>query len=487
MEPGNSGVHKKIIYRIMKKSLEYHKYPGLFVCCHDCGRNVNHKQSGKKICNHPLDRQFYKALIKIPNTGGERTSKNLSSKTFDEAVKEFLEFKHRVYNPHLYEENTELEKPELLIDAVAMYVDYLHDLGIPHHKKKYLSESHIKTTIQFLKEFVQFVSKKKYDLEKFKLASISDSLVGEYCKYIEDKGNSNYTFNDKIKALKTFFNYLILTKGYPLKNIWKDVSMKSESQTDITIAPKDFYDLLDVISPENSRAQIGKTKRNMFRPWLKDVIMLKAYTGRRNIEVFTMKWNMVKFEGDTPMYIMSPNNKLNQLQNNTKKIELQYAYVPIGVELLDLLTTLGLDAKKNCDEYIIAPEEPYRKSMERFCSKCFSFYFDKLERGYKAQFKHLRQTYVTAEDIFLRRGASMQHSDYRTTAKHYIDRKEIAKDMVRNGFRVFPKRPSKEVQRTLPQGTVSNKKDPANLQGLDYVGGAYRSRTGDLLTASQTL
>jgi len=29
--------------------------------------------------------------------------------------------------------------------------------------------------------------------------------------------------------------------------------------------------------------------------------------------------------------------------------------------------------------------------------------------------------------------------DYQTTSKHYIDRKEIAKDMVRQGFRVFPK------------------------------------------------
>ena len=33
----------------------------------------------------------------------------------------------------------------------------------------------------------------------------------------------------------------------------------------------------------------------------------------------------------------------------------------------------------------------------------------------------------------------MQHSNYQTTSKHYIDRKEIAKDMVKQGFRVFPK------------------------------------------------
>jgi len=37
----------------------------------------------------------------------------------------------------------------------------------------------------------------------------------------------------------------------------------------------------------------------------------------------------------------------------------------------------------------------------------------------------------------------MQHSNYRTTSKHYIDRKEIAKQMVKNGFRVFEKSKTK--------------------------------------------
>ena len=57
--------------------------------------------------------------------------------------------------------------------------------------------------------------------------------------------------------------------------------------------------------------------------------------------------------------------------------------------------------------------------------------------------------------------------------------------MVERGFRVFPPRPSKEIQRTLPQDTVSNKKDPVISQGLDYLCGAYRSRTDDLLTARE--
>ena len=31
----------------------------------------------------------------------------------------------------------------------------------------------------------------------------------------------------------------------------------------------------------------------------------------------------------------------------------------------------------------------------------------------------------------------MQHADYRTTAKHYIDRKEIAKDMVKKVLIIY--------------------------------------------------
>jgi hypothetical protein len=123
--------------------------------------------------------------------------------------------------------------------------------------------------------------------------------------------------------------------------------------------------------------------------------------------------------------------------------------------------------------------------MEKLTSKSFTFFFSKLKRNYDYpfQFKHLRQTYVTAEDMFLRKGFSMQHSDYRTTVKHYIDRKEIAKDMVANGFKVFPH----QIKRTPREDTPETKKDPAILQGLDYESGAYRNRTDDLLTASQTL
>ncbi len=101
--------------------------------------------------------------------------------------------------------------------------------------------------------------------------------------------------------------------------------------------------------------KIGKKRRNMYKVWLKDLIMLKAFTGRRNDELFEMRWDMIHYEDDQPIYIMSPDIKINKLQNNFDRRDFQFSYVPIGVELKSLLNQLGMKNKRGSSEYIIAP------------------------------------------------------------------------------------------------------------------------------------
>jgi hypothetical protein len=84
----------------------------------------------------------------------------------------------------------------------------------------------------------------------------------------------------------------------------------------------------------------------------------------------------------------------------------------------------------------------------------FTFFFKKLNRNYTRQLKHLRQTYITREDLFVNTKISMQHSNYRTTSKHYIDKREVAKQMVKNGFRVF----DKKIKKDTPVRHCSHKK-----------------------------
>jgi hypothetical protein len=152
---------------------------------------------------------------------------------------------------------------------------------------------------------------------------------------------------------------------------------------------------------------------------------------------------MIHYENDMSIYIESPNIKVNRHQNNFDEKDFQYVYVPVGEELFELLIELNLEENYHSNDYIIAPKEENRDNLEKYASIYFSFFFKKLGRNYTRQLKHLRQTYITREDLFVNGRISMQHSNYRTTAKHYINKREVAKQMVKNGFRIFAEKNQK--------------------------------------------
>ena len=424
----------------MKKNLEYQKVNGLFVFCRKCRSDINGNSKSATGCNHPIDSQAYKAVIRIPNSGYDRKTKVLNARNFEDALLEFAQFKKQVKSP-LRNSLTKAKplKTNLLIELMPQYIDYMNDEKVPHHLKKHLAKSHIKSTTVFLQDFIKFLKNAGLNVRTLELKSITDSVVGIYCEHLETKDYSNYTYNAKIKALRTFYNYLIEKEDYTIKNVWKKVKLKSEKGTDESISAKDFYDLLEVINDIDSSVRIGKTQRNMYKPWMKDLIRLKAYTGRRNAELFAMRWNMIHFESGKPVFIQSPNIKINRQQNNFDEKDFQFAYVPVAEELSELLDELGLQMNIGSSDYIIAPDVlQNRKYLEDFASKSFTFFFKRLKRDYTRQLKHFRKTYITQEDLFVNGRISMQHSNYQTTSKHYIDRKEIAKDMVKLGFRIFP-------------------------------------------------
>jgi len=387
-----------------------------------------------------LESQSYKAVVRIPNSGYDRKTKILVARNYLDAVLEFANFKKQVKNPFTNSLKTiKPAKTNKLIELMSIYIDFMNDEKVPHHMKKHLTKSHILTTKVFLQDFAKFLKTIGFNLKKIELKTITDSVVGKYCEFLESKDYSNYTYNAKVKALRTFYNYLIDKEDYEIKNVWKKVKLKSEKGTDESISTEDFYQLLEVINETDSFDQIGKTRRNMYKPWIRNLIKLKAYTGRRNAELFAMKWDMIHFEDGKPVYIQSPNIKINRQQNNFDEKDFQFAFVPVAEELSELLDELGLQNHLNSDRYIIAPDVlTNRKYLEDFASKSFTFFFKRLKRSYTRQLKHFRKTYITQEDLFINGRISMQHSNYNITSKHYIDRRQIAKEMVKQGFMVFP-------------------------------------------------
>lgn len=418
----------------MAKTLKYVKINGLRVFCNECKRTINNSSTSKSKCNHPLEKQVYKAVIKITNGGGKIRTRILKSLELDDAIIELVDFKKEVNNDS-YGQTDRNETPQLLIECIAMYIDYINDNNVPYHLKKNLSKGYIKTIKSLLNSLIYFLEDNGYNMNILKIEKIDDNVVGEYSKHLVKKQFKNPTYNSKIKYLRTFYNYLIDVKDYSIKNVWKKVPLKSIGSTDKSINTKDFKDLLDIVTPVDSISQEGKTRRNMYKPWLREVYLLKAFTGRRHAELFEMKWDMIYFENGKPVYIKSPDIKLNKQQNNFNKDDFEYVYIPVGEELKQLLNIFGLQNKKGSNEYLIAPEIVNRTTIENQASKSFTFFFKKLNKVELLRLRSLRKTYVTREYVFV--NISMQHSKPSTTYKHYVDRKEIAKDMVKKGFRIF--------------------------------------------------
>lgn len=427
--------------------LEYKKFTGLEVRCLQCGNTIHRNRAPKNGCKHPIEKTAYRAIVIVPGTKKKRITKILKSRTYIDAIKECLDFRTDVLNG-TYQNNIiqGKAKPQLLIDCIRMYLDFLADVDIPEHKKKHNSERYLTSARSHFRTYIQFLESKRINTNVFKINDIDSQHVGNYYAYLTANTASNYTFNHRVKAMRALFKYLIETEKYKLENVFKEVTQKAEKGKDIIMAGDDFNELLNMVTPENSIKKVGKnTRRNMYKSWLVDAFKLKAYTGRRDEEIFKMKWNMIHYKGDIPVYIKTPNQKVNRLKNLNSEEELDYIYVPIIEELELFLNEIGLKENKTPNAFIIAPELKDRNTMVSQASKSFTFFWEKLDKEYIIKLKHLRSTYITANEIYsFRQGPKLkQHANSRVTDKHYNDQTKIAefisKDRSEYRFIVFPK------------------------------------------------
>ena len=78
-------------------------------------------------------------------------------------------------------------------------------------------------------------------------------------------------------------------------------------------------------------------------------------------------------------FLQSPNIKVNKQQDNFNQKDFQFAFVPIGEELFDLLIDLGLFNYYGSNSFIIEPNVFNLKYLQDFANKSFSFFFKKLK------------------------------------------------------------------------------------------------------------
>lgn len=422
------------------RTLKYKKFIGLHVVCKKCNKLVEVSQASYKGCNHPINRQKYKAIVK---TNGSRKTRDLKAFDYNEAVKEVLAFRDELSNPIKFEipaAKVEVEYT-LLSDFIMMYSDWLENVDVPRYEQKLRSAKYIKETVGYIMKFGDFLKSNGQDLGKLSIYQIDKFMLGDFYEHLENTVKSPSTFNHNLRAIKNFYNFLVNERELLIVNIPKKMKLKYENPNPTSVADQDFITLLSKINPEDS-IQVLKsgTKKNRFRSYTKAGIELCAYTGMRLEEVVSIKYSDIELDENGEVeYLIGTDLKFERAHNWDKTKAKKIVHIPLSPELKDLLTRLKYKENVEVDRYLIAGDESIsRGSLAKQLSHSFTFYRRKAELGEDFSIKHLRKTFLTK--LHLQTGLT-ESMGYQKTSnvilKNYIDKRDVVKEANRRGFSYF--------------------------------------------------
>ena len=423
------------------KILKYKKFTGLHIVCKKCGRHIEVSQDEYKGCNHPFERQRYKALIHI---NGGRKTKDLSASTYEEAIKQLLEFKDKLANPvKISVEPKELEsKPTLFKDCIMMYSDWLENVDVPFFERKIRRREYIRDTIGYvckLKDYLQENTK-----EELSIYNVEKNLVNSYFEELYKKCKSISTYNHNIRANKGFYKFLTVTKGYEIYNPMAAAKLKNESPNPINVSDTDFNKIIQSCSDENSSIHTYKNgvRKKMYRPYIKEAFEIIAYTGMRNTEAISIKYSDIVLDENGELdYVLGVDLKYEKTHNYDQSKPTKVVPIPYSPELEDLLIRLDYKNHLGEDRYLIGPDENIsRDSMAKLLSHSFKFYRDKCGINTKIGLKHLRKSYLTKIEAQTGLVESLGYQKTkRVIQNNYLVKPEIAKAVKQKGFRLFKK------------------------------------------------
>ena len=312
------------------------KWKGLTIYCYRCKTNVYDicKKSGKPLsqCKHG-ENHVFKVYVHVSGTTNQRRTKKLETRDINEAIIQAAAFENEIKNNILMEKKNKEEKvvvteikntektndknviednnvidtvesnkpiqnlnhnnqPYLLVNALARYIGWLHNEGVPAHRVKERSEEHIKDVERSFKLFVECLKENGYRLSSLHINDVNDEMVGHIYEHLEKLNLANRTFNKHLGYYTSFLKWYTGQYNIPINNYFESVKRKIVNYNPEAITQKEYLTLLKVITPENGIKEydsIEKPFRNLYRPWLKDGIRLALETGRRREEIINLK------------------------------------------------------------------------------------------------------------------------------------------------------------------------------------------------------
>ena len=421
------------------KKLYYKKFKGLHIVCKGCNRTIEVTQTPYKGCVHPIEKQRYKAVIKI---NGVRKTKDLKSTSYDDAVSELISWKKDLENPVsiVINQKEEVKPSELLEDCIWMYSDYLENVDVAYHERKHRSSKHIKQTVKYILEFKQYLDSTNFNTAIKPITEISKIKFGDYYEAVGKKAKSAYTFNHKIKSVKGFFDFIVDEKNYKMEHPCRKVTLKHEESNPVSVSDNDFLKLLSVVSPEDSMQIVGKESKNRYRPWTVNSFKLSAFTGMRNEEVVSLKYSDIKLDENGELdYLEGVDLKFERKYNWDGSKPKKFVPIPITPELEQLLTELDYKSHIGKDLYLIDGDNKMnRGSLAKAMSHSFTFYRRKAGLPDTFSIRHLRKTFLTKLQTQTGLAASAGYQKTMSVIdKHYLDKIAISRHIKQQNFSIF--------------------------------------------------
>ncbi|WP_242121095.1 tyrosine-type recombinase/integrase [Aestuariivivens sediminicola] len=169
--------------------------------------------------------------------------------------------------------------------------------------------------------------------------------------------------------------------------------------------------------------------------YLKNGFRLALLTGLRREELVTLSWNDLFYsEKKGCLMFVIDNLKVERITGKKYKSK----YVPVGPDLMDLLTELGYDDFKGSDLFILVPNRKVKHTtIMSTLSRGFSHYYMQAFPDNKLkQFKVLRKTYISYLNKEV--GDSVieltSHGSMKVVNKHYVDAEVVAKGLTMKIF-----------------------------------------------------
>lgn len=405
----------------MKLKLPKNSFAGIKIYCSKC------KIDNPK-CRH-YENHSYRMRVHVAGTKNKIKSKTLDSKKYEEALIEAIEFKNEMIKNNFQSIKVdETGNDYSIADAILKYHQYLSGEHIYVHKRKIVTEAYRDECIRYCRYFASTL-KKKYDLSLKRVASINQVDVADFYLWAENH-YAPKTFNKCMRELKAFFEFLIEVEEIEMKNPFKKyVSKYVEKSNNETLTKDEFEKIIksiDVKSPVKVYDGKGKNvKKKMYYPYLKNAFKLFLFTGCRREEVLDLRWSQIFSTINGIKFFRIENSKViksNRAKNKT--IEVAPKYVPINLDLYDLLLEIGYEEKKNSDEYIIAPDRNVTsKTLMDRVSKSFTHYKEETEIEKNISLKNLRKTYLSWVNAVMLKDTRIlsSHASSDVLDKYYLD------------------------------------------------------------------